>query len=177
MERLPGLALRGTEKSVNRIDRPHSQHTTMSLVARRLAWLLCLGALVAGCSGTSSFGQATPITPAPGSVPPDGGQGSRVPSVIGSLSREGEALLEESRRQRRAGNFSAAEASVKRAMRSDPDHPTPWLELGQLRFEQGDYAEAEEMGNRSMSLAPQGSVAQSQAAQLIADAERARKRL
>ena len=145
--------------------------------ARLLVCLLAPAWLVTGCSGASSFGQATPITPAPTRVPADGQDDSRVPSVIGSLSREGEAQLQESRRQRRAGNYSAAEVAVKRAMRSDPDHPTPWLELGQLRFEQGDYAEAEDMGNRSLALAPEGSVAQSQAVQLIADAQRARKRL
>lgn len=139
-----------------------------------LAGWLAIAVLSGGCSGT--IGQAAPVTSAPASVPADGDPNSRVPSVIGGLSPDGEAMLEQGRRQRRAGRFSDAEASIRRALESDPDHPTPWLELGQLRFEQGDFTQAEDMGRKSLSLAPDGSVAQSQATQLIADAQRAGKR-
>lgn len=138
----------------------------------RVAALVVIAAgLLSGCAGALG-----PATPAPSSSPEGSGGAGRVPSVIDSLSPASEALLEQSRRQRRAGEYAQASASVERAIRIEPDHPTVWLELGQLRFEQGDYPQAEQMGRKSLSLAPAGSVAQSQAAQLIADAERAGKR-
>ncbi len=129
---------------------------------------------LAGC--TAPYVQTAPPA-APATAPAGATTGSGQGAVVGrSISPAGEALLEQSRRQRRAGEFAQASASVERAIRIEPDHPAVWLELGQLRFEQGDYAQAEQMGRKSLSLAGQGSVAQSQAAQLIADAQRAGKR-
>lgn len=127
-----------------------------------------------GCAGPY-VQTAPPASPAGTATDGVSGAGGG-PAVGRSISPAGDALLDQSRRQRRAGEFAQASASVERAIRIEPDHPAVWLELGQLRFEQGDYAQAEQMGRKSLSLATQGSVAQSQAAQLIADAQRARSR-
>lgn len=129
---------------------------------------------LAGCAGP--YGQTASPAAATGTASDTAGTSGQGPFVGRSMSPAGDALLEQSRRQRRAGEYAQASASVERAIRIEPDHPAVWLEMGQLRFEQGDYAQAEQMGRKSLSLATQGSVAQSQAAQLIADAQRARKR-
>lgn len=136
--------------------------------------IMTVALALTGCAGPSV--QTAPPAASSGTTTAGGGGAGSGPVVGRSISPAGDALLEQSRRQRRAGEFAQASASVERAIRIEPDHPAVWLELGQLRFEQGDYAQAEQMGRKSLSLAMQGSVARSQAAQLIADAQRAEKR-
>ncbi|MGI9330776.1 MAG: tetratricopeptide repeat protein [Gammaproteobacteria bacterium] len=122
------------------------------------------------CAGTFKQ-QEAPTSPTTGS-----GQSGRVPDVGRAMSPAGAALIEESQRQRRAGQTAQASATLERALRVEPEHPAVWQELGQLRFEQGDFAQAEQMGRKALSLSPTGSLAQSYAQQLIADAQRAQKR-
>jgi len=137
----------------------------------RTCLLAALAAItLTACAGTFTQ-QEAPASSATGSA--DAG---RVPDVGRALSPAGAALIEESQRQRRAGQTAQASATLERALRIEPEHPAVWQELGQLRFEQGDYAQAEQMGRKALSLSPAGSLAQSYAQQLIADAQRAQKR-
>jgi len=137
----------------------------------RTCLLIALVAMtLTGCAGTFKQ-QEAPASPTTGS----GGAG-RVPDAGRTLSPAGTALIEESQRQRRAGQTAQASATLERALRVAPDHPAVWQELGQLRFEQGDFAQAEQMGRKALSLSPAGSLAQSYAQQLIADSQRAQKR-
>lgn len=55
------------------------------------------------------------------------------------------------------GNAAGAIADLDRALRIDPDHPSPWLALARLRQSQGDLAQSENLARRSLNLSPRGS--------------------
>lgn len=104
------------------------------------------------------------------------GSGSAAESGRGAdlgfgMSSAGQALLEQGRAQRRAGDLPQASASLERALRIEPDQPALWLELGQLRFEEGNFAQAEQMGRKALSLAPEEGLVRQKASRLIADAQ------
>jgi len=63
------------------------------------------------------------------------------------------ALLEQSRGQRAAGSLAAAASSIERALRIDPNNPELWLELGEIKLEDGDPLQAEQMARKAMTLA------------------------
>ncbi len=75
--------------------------------------------------------------------------------------------------QVKAKNYPVAAASIERALRIEPGNPLLWIELGKVRYAEGNYVQAENMGRRAVSLskAPQAS---SSAWELIADSLRAR---
>ena len=89
------------------------------------------------------------------------------------MSSAGRMLLEQGRAQRVAGEYPQASASLERALRVDPQQPSIWLELGILRFDEGNFAQAEQMGRKALSLSPEGGSIQVQAAQLIEQSRRA----
>ncbi len=139
----------------------------------RIAFLAAILALVLpGCAG--NLGQAVPS-----SDRATGGVGGAMESGRGAdldagMSSAGRALLEQGRAQRLAGDFGQASASLERALRIEPAQPALWLELGQLRFDEGDYAQAEQMARKALSLAPEASRARAEASRLIEDAQLAR---
>lgn len=126
--------------------------------------------ILAGCAAYDS------PTPAPPAGASGSGSAGRVPSIGRDLPPAGATLLEQARQQRRAGQLAQAGATLERAVRIAPTHPAVWQELGQLRFEEGDYAQAEQMGRKALSLSPEGSIERSRAADLVADAQRAQRR-
>lgn len=90
--------------------------------------------------------------------------------VLGAASR---SLVTAAQTQLQAKNYSAAAASIERALRIEPANPLLWIELGKVRYAEGNHVQAENMGRKAISLskAPRAS---STAWKLIADSLRAR---
>jgi Tfp pilus assembly protein PilF len=72
--------------------------------------------------------------------------------------------------QRARGEPEKAVATLERALRIDPKDPLLWLDLAEIRLEQGDRAQAVQLARRAETLAAPGSAA---AARARALAERA----
>ena len=108
---------------------------------------LLLLALIAGCA--TAPGPET--APAPETVPP-----AAPPAAPPEARRENIAiagLMESARADTAAGRLSNAAASLERALRIEPRNPRLWHELAQVRFKQGQYAQAESLAARSNSWA------------------------
>ena len=63
------------------------------------------------------------------------------------------ALAESARADTDGGNFIKAAAALERALRIEPRNPRLWHELAQLKFKEGDYAQATSMAARSNTWA------------------------
>lgn len=68
------------------------------------------------------------------------------------------------------GESEKAVATLERALRIDPRDPLLWLDLAEIRLEQGDRVQAAQLARRAETLAAPGSPA---AARARALAERA----
>ncbi len=82
-----------------------------------------------------------------------------------------QALVNQADEQRAAGQLDRAAATLERAIRIVNDDPLPWLRLAEIRFEQGNFIQAENLARRSISFAPRGGTAR-QSWLLIADIKR-----
>lgn len=82
------------------------------------------------------------------------------------------ALLQQSRQQSAAGNDELAISSLERALRINPRDSELWLELGELKLRQGDYAQAESMGRRALAVAGNDPSQRGRCEALIAAAKR-----
>lgn len=91
-----------------------------------------------------------------------------------TLSPASSALVSLSQSQRKKGDLPGAATSLDRALRIEPSNPLLWIEMGRLRMDQRNYAQAEAMGRKALSMSVGDSRTQSSAWQLIADALRAR---
>ncbi len=133
-----------------------------------LVSLLTVLALVAGCS-------VSPVrTPAPVSKPapseqrlpqspasPADGDGVEIrayesPAPVQATTIHGKAvtaLLENAARQEQAGDFTAAAATLERALRIEPRNGHLWNRLANLRLGQGQYGAAADLAARSNTLA------------------------
>ena len=63
------------------------------------------------------------------------------------------ALLERSRADREAGDYSAATASLERALRIDPNNALLWIELAEVKAADGDRDQARQMARKALTLA------------------------
>jgi tetratricopeptide (TPR) repeat protein len=118
---------------------------------------------------------APPATPQRGAVPapaPDPVIVQPPPAVRSAppVGAAGSALLRESRAHQSAGRYDQAAAAVERALRIEPRQPLLWLELGRIRLQEGDYAQAESLGRRAYSLSAGDPEIEARAQQLIRDA-------
>ncbi|MEQ8207057.1 MAG: hypothetical protein RIA65_12830 [Woeseia sp.] len=80
------------------------------------------------------------------------------------------SLLEQSRQQQRSGNLAQAGSTLERAVRIDPSEPAVWLALAQLRYEESNWNQTEQLARKAYSLAADGSAERRAAQSLIADA-------
>ncbi len=92
---------------------------------------------------------------------------------LGSAAR---SLVNQAHTQLAAGNYAVAAGSIERALRIEPNNPLLWIELGKVRQTEGNYAQAENLGRKALSLATGDPRAQSSAWRLIAEALRSRGR-
>lgn len=148
--------------------------------------------LVAGCVppdlGTPEppARKPVPVTPAPPTagavihpVPepePPATSGSGAPPSLPArpaapVSAAAQTLLTQSRTYQAAGQYEQAAASIERALRIEPRHPQLWLELGNIRLEEGDFPQAESMGRKALSLSAGDDVLTARAEQLIRSAK------
>ena len=91
-----------------------------------------------------------------------------------TLSPASKALVAQAQTQRKKGDLPGAAGSLDRALRIEPNNPLLWIEMGRLRMDQRNYAQAESMGRKALSMAVGDNRTQSAAWQLIADSLRAR---
>ena len=76
--------------------------------------------------------------------------------------------------QRKKGDLPGATVTLERALRIEPNNPLLWIEMGRLRMDQRNYAQAEAMGRKALAMSVGDDRTQSQAWQLIADSLKAR---
>jgi len=93
------------------------------------------------------------------------------PATSGPASK---ALVSQAQAQRKKGDLPGAAGSLDRALRIEPNNPLLWIEMGRLRMDQRNYAQAESMGRKALSMAVGDNRTQAAAWQLIADSLRAR---
>lgn len=137
-----------------------------------------------GCSTTSSQHGPTPVIEqgtsvpsqptaikyqSPGQPPARGGASAvtasaQPPAVV--------ALLQQAEQQANGGDLESAAASLERAIRIDPRNPVLWHHLATVRLSQGNPSQAEQLANKSNSLAPGNYTQQSRNWLLIAQARR-----
>jgi uncharacterized protein HemY len=92
------------------------------------------------------------------------------------LSAASTALVSQAQKQARSGDSVAATATLERALRIEPDNPLLWIELGRLRLQEKNGAQAQSLGRKALALATGDPRTQSCAWQLIADALRTQGR-
>jgi tetratricopeptide (TPR) repeat protein len=97
-------------------------------------------------------------------------------STAPTMSAASQSLLQQSRSQQRAGDYPQAAATLERALRVDPSQPALWLELGQVRLNAGEFAQAEQLGRKAFSIAGGNLAFESDALGLISAALRAQGR-
>jgi hypothetical protein len=169
------------------VARPYA--ATMRLIMTK--WHRALPAFVAAIVVSACVVQPPQRTPPPGSSPPPEPpvetrpipppeQPSEPPEPVPApvirepvLSAASRALVGQAQAQLKARNFVVAASSVERALRIEAGNPLLWIELGKVRYAEGNYLQAENMGRKAVSLsnAPQASSA---AWKLIAESLRAR---
>ncbi len=148
--------------------------------------LIAAAALVLSACAVSPDG---PVWPYP-EGPNDGGWGTQVPpSQTGQQSVTGQdqadddgqtavshhptvlALVSQAEDEHAAGDLDRAAGTLERAIRIVSDDPLPWLRLAEIRFEQGNMIQSENLARRSISYAAPGPLTR-QAWLLIADIKR-----
>ncbi|MFO1405952.1 MAG: hypothetical protein U1F08_00325 [Steroidobacteraceae bacterium] len=116
-----------------------------------------------------SSGEPEITAPTPTPLPKE-----RPKAPAATLSPASKALVSQAQAQRRKGDLPGATVTLERALRIEPNNPLLWIEMGRLRMDQRNYAQAEAMGRKALAMAVGDDRTQSQAWQLIADSLKAR---
>jgi tetratricopeptide (TPR) repeat protein len=173
---------------------------------RSVAAALCLALAASGCavdpfrpaepgsssgrgapqpqSGSAPVLSAPPVIAAPGpeqepviaAPTPTPLPHERPKSPAATLGPASKALVSQAEAQRKKGDLPGATVTMERALRIEPNNPLLWIEMGRLRMDQRNFAQAEGMGRKALSMSVGDDRTQSQAWQLIADSLRARGR-
>ncbi|MEO0616016.1 MAG: tetratricopeptide repeat protein [Pseudomonadota bacterium] len=122
---------------------------------RMLALALVL-AVCAGCSLTQPPVEGAP-EPRATEVPAEPAASGTLEPELGAVHPAAAQFLADARNWRKLNNAPRAAASMERAIRIDPRHPEPWLELARLRLDGGDFSQAENLALKARSLAPRDS--------------------
>ena len=114
------------------------------------------------------------VKPVPdlGEAPPAPAEPLPAPRTAPPVSPASQTLLNQSRGHQAAGRYGQAAAAVERALRIEPRQPVLWLELGNIRLKEGDFAQAESIGRKALSLATRDAALTARAEQLIAAARK-----
>ena len=123
--------------------------------------------LLAGCA------VAPGPAPAPGEQAPPPPVAEQPPAPRENVAIAG--LMESARADAAAGRLPNAAASLERALRIEPRNPRLWQELARVRLQQGDFAQAESLAQRSNSWAPGDAALRAENARIIEQARAARR--
>ena len=121
-----------------------------------------------------------PLVSAPGEAPrieappPTQLPRERPKAKPASLSPASQALVNQARTQRRKGDLAGATVALERALRIEPSNPLLWIEMGWLRMDQQNYAQAENMGRKALSMSVGDDSTQSSAWRLVGESLKAR---
>jgi tetratricopeptide (TPR) repeat protein len=118
---------------------------------------------------TAPAGEPAIEAPAPTPLPRE-----RPKTPAATLGPASRALVSQAEAQRKKGDLPGASVSLERALRIEPNNPLLWIEMGQLRMDQRNYPQAENMGRKALAMSVGDDRTQSMAWQLIADSYRAR---
>lgn len=106
--------------------------------------------------GGSSAVESYPLDSSPVSSEPASGSspaGRNALQADEQLSGPVLALLTSARQQESSGDLNSASASLERALRIAPREPQVLYRLAQVRLDQGDAAQAEQLARRGLSYA------------------------
>lgn len=123
--------------------------------------------------GGSNAIQSYPLDSSPTTDQP---AGETAPSRSNGLQQDEQlsgpvlALLTSARQQESSGDLGSASASLERALRIAPREPQVLYRLAQVRLEQGDAAQAEQLARRGLSYAAGRPTLQAGLWGLVADA-------
>ena len=135
---------------------------------------------------TAGTGEGPVIKAQPEIIPPTTGEPQisaptptplpkeRPKAPAATLSPASKALVSQAEAQRRKGDLPGATVTLERALRIEPNNPLLWIEMGRLRMDQRNYAQAEAMGRKALAMSVGDDRTQSQAWQLISDSLKAR---
>jgi hypothetical protein len=97
-------------------------------------------------------------------------------SAPATLSPASRALVNQAQAQRLKGDLPGATVSLERALRIEPNNPLLWIEMGELRMDQRNYPQAENMGRKALSMSVGDDRTQAAAWQLVGESLQARGR-
>lgn len=148
----------------------------------RLLWILLLLGLLAGCAGRAPVPEAGERRPPPVEEPterqpreaPHRQQPDETEGGLPPLPPAARGLAERAERAVAARDYDSAAAQLERAMRIAPDHPVLWQNLAVVRYAEGNYAQAEQLAQKSNTLAGEARELQQQNWQLIETVRRLR---
>lgn len=131
-----------------------------------------LALLLAGCATAPGPEAPEPGAPpaAPGVEQPPEAQPPQAPQENVAIA----GLMESARSDAAAGRLSNAAASLERALRIEPRNPRLWQELARVRLQQGEYAQAENLAQRSNTWGGTDNRLRAENWRLIAESRRAR---
>jgi predicted Zn-dependent protease len=135
--------------------------------------LLLVSFALAGCATAPGPEPAPAPQPAPVEQPPP----AAVEPAPAAAPKENVAiagLMESARADAAAGRLPNAAASLERALRIEPRNPRLWQELARVRLQQGDYAQAENLLQRSNTWGGTDNRLRADNWRLIAQARQAR---
>jgi Tfp pilus assembly protein PilF len=128
----------------------------------RLASLLLL--FLAGCASQ---------TPAPVEQPSAPAEPPGTPATRETVAVAG--LMQSARTDAAAGRLPNAAASLERALRIEPKNPRLWQELARVRLQQGNFAQAESLAQRSNAWAGNDGALRAENARIIQQARAGRR--
>jgi len=149
--------------------------------------VLVTSAVLSACAAPSPYQKPAPPPQQPGETPPAETRPGEAPSTVPepqpppapvvrepTLGAASRALVSQAQTQMATKNYAVAAASIERALRIEPDNPLLWIELGKVRFAEGNFVQAENMARKAVSMSVNAPRAQSSSWRLIAESYRAR---
>ena len=123
-------------------------------------------AFLAGCASQTPAPVEGPPQPAPVEQPSP-------PAVRENVAVAG--LMQSARADAAAGRLPNAAASLERALRIEPKNPRLWQELARVRLQQGNFAQAESLAQRSNAWAGNDGALRAENARSIEQARAGRR--
>jgi tetratricopeptide (TPR) repeat protein len=130
---------------------------------------LVTAALAVGACSTFAPPPGAPSGPAPAppAEVPQNRPADALPSSRPAPSSAATSLLAQGRAERAAGRYAAAAAAIERALSIEPNDASLWVELAEIKLDEGDSAQANAMARKALTLAAGDRDIERRAARLI----------